>query len=81
VPISARAVADMMAGSGIDRMLTVDLHADQIQGFFDVPVDNVYASPVLLDDLERQNYDNLIVVSPDIGGVVRARAIAKQMDV
>jgi ribose-phosphate pyrophosphokinase len=81
VPISARAVADMMAGAGIDRMLTVDLHADQIQGFFDIPVDNVYASPVLLDDLERQNYKNLIVVSPDIGGVVRARAIAKQMDV
>ncbi|WP_369854985.1 ribose-phosphate pyrophosphokinase [Candidatus Thalassolituus haligoni] len=81
VPISARAVADMMAGAGIDRMLTVDLHADQIQGFFDIPVDNVYASPVLLDDLERQNYENLIVVSPDIGGVVRARAIAKQMDV
>jgi len=81
VPISARAVADMMAGAGIDRLLTVDLHADQIQGFFDIPVDNVYGSPVLLDDLERQNYENLIVVSPDIGGVVRARAIAKQMDV
>ncbi|WP_028294723.1 ribose-phosphate pyrophosphokinase [Oceanobacter kriegii] len=81
VPISARAVADMMAGAGIDRLLTVDLHADQIQGFFDIPVDNVYGSPVLLDDLERQNYENLIVVSPDIGGVVRARAIAKQMGV
>ncbi|WP_221799177.1 ribose-phosphate pyrophosphokinase [Oceanobacter mangrovi] len=81
VPISARAVADMMAGAGIDRLLTVDLHADQIQGFFDIPVDNVYGSPVLLDDLERQNYENLIVVSPDIGGVVRARAIAKQLDV
>jgi len=81
VPISARAVADMMSTAGIDRLLTVDLHADQIQGFFDVPVDNVYGSPVLLDDLERQNYEDLIIVSPDIGGVVRARAIAKQLDV
>ena len=81
VPISARAVADMMSTAGVDRLLTVDLHADQIQGFFDIPVDNVYGSPVLLDDLERQNYEDLIVVSPDIGGVVRARAIAKQMDV
>lgn len=81
VPISARAVADMMSGAGIDRVLTVDLHADQIQGFFDIPVDNVYGSPVLIDDLERQDYENLIVVSPDIGGVVRARAIAKQMGV
>ncbi|MGB1093010.1 MAG: ribose-phosphate pyrophosphokinase, partial [Oceanobacter sp.] len=81
VPISARAVADMMAGAGIDRLLTVDLHADQIQGFFDIPVDNVYGSPVLLDDLERQNYDNPVVVSPDIGGVVRARAFAKQLDI
>jgi len=80
VPISARAVADMMSGAGIHRVLTVDLHADQIQGFFDIPVDNVYGSPVLIDDLERQDYDNLIVVSPDIGGVVRARAIAKQMN-
>ncbi len=81
VPISARAVADMMSGAGIDRVLTVDLHADQIQGFFDVPMDNVYGSPVLIDDLERQNYENLVVVSPDIGGVVRARAIAKQLNV
>ncbi|MBM95920.1 MAG: ribose-phosphate pyrophosphokinase [Oceanospirillaceae bacterium] len=80
VPISARAVADMMSGAGIHRVLTVDLHADQIQGFFDIPVDNVYGSPVLIDDLERQGYENLIVVSPDIGGVVRARAIAKQMN-
>jgi len=79
VPISARAVADMMSGSGIDRVLTVDLHADQIQGFFDVPVDNVYGSPILIDDMERQNYENVVVVSPDIGGVVRARAIAKQL--
>lgn len=81
VPISARAIADMMVGSGIDRVLTVDLHADQIQGFFSVPVDNVYGSPILLDDIERQDYENLIVVSPDVGGVVRARAIAKQLNV
>lgn len=81
VPISARAVADMMVGAGVDRVLTVDLHADQIQGFFSVPVDNVYGSPVLLDDITRQKYENLIVVSPDVGGVVRARAIAKQLNV
>jgi ribose-phosphate pyrophosphokinase len=80
VPISARVVADMLSHAGIDRLLTVDLHAEQIQGFFDVPVDNVYGSPVLLDDIERQRYENLMVVSPDIGGVVRARAIAKQLD-
>jgi len=77
VPISARVVADMMQTSGIDRVLTMDLHADQIQGFFSIPVDNIYGSPVLLDDIERQNYENLTVVSPDIGGVVRARALAK----
>jgi ribose-phosphate pyrophosphokinase len=71
----------MMVGVGVDRVLTVDLHAEQIQGFFDVPVDNVYASPVLLDDINRQKYENLIVVSPDIGGVVRARAVAKQLGV
>jgi len=81
VPISARAIADMMVGAGIDRVLTVDLHADQIQGFFSVPVDNVYGSPILLDDIERQDYENLMVVSPDVGGVVRARAIAKQLNV
>ncbi|WP_353407106.1 ribose-phosphate pyrophosphokinase [Pseudoteredinibacter isoporae] len=81
VPISAKVVADMMVGVGVDRVLTVDLHAEQIQGFFDVPVDNVYASPVLLDDINRQKYENLVVVSPDIGGVVRARAVAKQLDV
>lgn len=81
VPISARAVADMMVGAGIDRVLTVDLHADQIQGFFSVPVDNVYGSPILLDDITRQKYEDLIVVSPDVGGVVRARAIAKQLNV
>src|SRR5690606_246220 len=80
VPISARVAADMITGVGVDRVLTVDLHAEQIQAFFDVPVDNVYGSPVLLDDIERQSYENLMVVSPDIGGVVRARAIAKQLD-
>ncbi len=80
VPISAKVVADMMTGVGVDRVLTVDLHAEQIQGFFDVPVDNVYGSPILLDDIERQDYRNAIVVSPDIGGVVRARAIAKQLN-
>ncbi|TQV84839.1 ribose-phosphate pyrophosphokinase [Exilibacterium tricleocarpae] len=81
VPISAKVVADMMVSVGIDRVLTVDLHAEQIQGFFDVPVDNVYGSPVLLDDINRQNYEDLIVVSPDIGGVVRARAVAKQLEI
>ncbi len=80
VPISAKVVADMMVKAGVNRVMTMDLHADQIQGFFDVPVDNVYGSPILLDDIERQNYDNLIVVSPDVGGVVRARAIAKQLN-
>ncbi len=80
VPITAKVVADMITAVGIDRVLTVDLHADQIQGFFDIPVDNVYGSPVLLADIERQNYDNLVVVSPDVGGVVRARAVAKQLD-
>jgi ribose-phosphate pyrophosphokinase len=79
VPISARVVADMVTRVGTDRVLTVDLHADQIQGFFDIPVDNVYASPVLLTDIWRQKYPNLIVVSPDVGGVVRARAVAKQL--
>ncbi len=80
VPISAKVVADMLSGVGINRVLTVDLHAEQIQGFFDMPVDNVYGSPVLLDDINRQNYDNQMVVSPDIGGVVRARAVAKQLN-
>jgi len=80
VPITAKVVADMMTTVGIDRVLMVDLHADQIQGFFDIPVDNVYASPVLLADIEKQNYDNLMVVSPDVGGVVRARAVAKQLN-
>ncbi|MCW8125598.1 ribose-phosphate pyrophosphokinase [Microbulbifer halophilus] len=80
VPISAKVVADMMVSVGIDRVLTVDLHAEQIQGFFDVPVDNVYGSSTLLDDIERQNHENLTVVSPDIGGVVRARAVAKSLE-
>ena len=80
VPISAKVAAGMMASVGIDRVLTVDLHADQIQGFFDIPVDNVYGSPVLLEEISNQQYDNPIIVSPDVGGVVRARAIAKQLN-
>ncbi|MEH6551446.1 MAG: ribose-phosphate pyrophosphokinase [Pseudomonadales bacterium] len=80
VPISAKLVADMIAKAGIDRVLTVDLHSEQIQGFFDIAVDNIYGSPVLLDDIQRCNYENLMVVSPDIGGVVRARALAKQLN-
>ncbi len=79
VAISAKLVADMVVAAGVDRVLTIDLHADQLQGFFDVPVDNVYASPVLLADIWRQKYPELIVVSPDVGGVVRARAVAKQL--
>jgi len=80
VAISAKLVAKMVGVAGADRVLTVDLHADQIQGFFDIPVDNVYASPLLLGDVWRQDYKNLIVVSPDVGGVVRARALAKRLD-
>ncbi len=80
VPISAKAVANMIASVGTDRVLTVDLHADQIQGFFDIAVDNVYASPILVGDIWRHEYPNLTVVSPDVGGVVRARALAKQLD-
>ncbi|MDP5064466.1 MAG: ribose-phosphate pyrophosphokinase [Haliea sp.] len=80
VPITAKVVADMMVSVGVDRVLTVDLHAEQIQGFFGCPVDNVYGSPILNTDILQCNYENLIVVSPDIGGVVRARAIAKQLD-
>jgi ribose-phosphate pyrophosphokinase len=80
VPITAKVVADMMASVGIDRVLTVDLHADQIQGFFHMPVDNVYATPVMLDDIRAQEMKNLLVVSPDVGGVVRARAIAKRLN-
>jgi len=80
VPISAKVVADMLSNAGVDRVLTVDLHAEQIQGFFNCTVDNVYGAPVLLGDIERQNYKNLQIVSPDVGGVVRARAVAKQLD-
>jgi ribose-phosphate pyrophosphokinase len=80
VPISAKLVANMLATAGIDRVLTVDLHADQIQGFFDIPVDNVYATPVLLKDIMAQRFEDLIVVSPDVGGVVRARATAKALN-
>ena len=80
VPITARLVAKQIAAAGADRVVTVDLHADQIQGFFDIPVDNIYALPVLLGDVWRQKYPNLMVVSPDVGGVVRARALAKQLD-
>ncbi|MCZ2292136.1 MAG: ribose-phosphate pyrophosphokinase [Burkholderiales bacterium] len=79
VPISARVVANLLETVGVERVLTMDLHADQIQGFFDIPVDNIYASPVLLSDLKSRNYGNLMVVSPDVGGVVRARALAKQL--
>ena len=80
VAISAKVVADMISGVGVNRVLTVDLHAEQIQGFFSIPVDNVYGSPVLTDDIERLKYKNLLVVSPDVGGVVRARAVAKQLN-
>lgn len=80
VPITAKVVANILTVSGVDRVLTVDLHADQIQGFFDIPLDNVYASPVLLGDLWKHKYPNLMVVSPDVGGVVRARALAKRLD-
>jgi len=80
VPISAKVVADMLSTVGVDRVMTMDLHADQIQGFFNIPVDNIYATPILLGDVWKQNHDNLLVVSPDVGGVVRARAIAKRLD-
>ena len=80
VPISARVVANMLTAAGVDRLLTMDLHSDQIQGFFDIPVDNIYASPVLLGDIWKHDYKNLMVVSPDVGGVVRARALAKRLD-
>ncbi|MDH5184188.1 MAG: ribose-phosphate diphosphokinase [Gammaproteobacteria bacterium] len=80
VPITAKVVANMLEAVGADRLLTVDLHADQIQGFFNIPVDNVYASPILLGDVWRQKHPDLIVVSPDVGGVVRARALAKRLD-
>jgi ribose-phosphate pyrophosphokinase len=80
VAITAKVVANMLAGVGVHRVLTVDLHADQIQGFFDIPVDNIYAAPVLLGDVWKQRYEDLIVVSPDVGGVVRARALAKRLE-
>ena len=80
VAITAKVVANMLQVVGVDRVLTMDLHADQIQGFFDIPVDNIYASPVLLGDVWKQNLDNLMVVSPDVGGVVRARALAKRLN-
>jgi len=79
VPISAKVVANLLQTAGVERLLTMDLHADQIQGFFDIPVDNIYASPVLLTDVKSKNYRDLVVVSPDVGGVVRARALAKQL--
>ena len=80
VPITAKIVADMMAAVGICRVLTVDLHADQIQGFFYMPVDNVYSTRILLEDIQRKNLDHLMVISPDVGGVVRARAMAKRLN-
>ena len=80
VPITAKVIANMLQAVGVQRLLTMDLHADQIQGFFDIAVDNVYAAPVLLNDLDKQRYDDLLVVSPDVGGVVRARAFAKRME-
>jgi ribose-phosphate pyrophosphokinase len=80
VAITAKVVADMLSSAGVDRLLTMDLHSDQIQGFFDIPVDNIYASPILLSDVWKHDYPNLIVVSPDVGGVVRARALAKELD-
>ncbi|AJE98667.1 MULTISPECIES: ribose-phosphate pyrophosphokinase [Pandoraea] len=79
VAISAKVVANMLQIAGVERIITMDLHADQIQGFFDIPVDNIYASPLLLADVREQNHENLLVVSPDVGGVVRARALAKQL--
>ncbi|MGD9709970.1 MAG: ribose-phosphate diphosphokinase [Halothiobacillaceae bacterium] len=80
VPITAKVVANMLQSVGFDRLLTIDLHAEQVQGFFDIPVDNVYASPILLGDIWRQQHENLTVVSPDVGGVVRARALAKRLN-
>ena len=80
VPITARVVADMLTVVGVNRVLTMDLHADQIQGFFDIPVDNIYSTPILMGDIWKRNYDNLMVVSPDVGGVVRARAVAKRLE-
>jgi ribose-phosphate pyrophosphokinase len=80
VAITAKVVANMLQGVGVDRVLTMDLHSDQIQGFFDIPVDNIYSSPILLGDIWKRDHPNLVVVSPDVGGVVRARAIAKRLE-
>jgi ribose-phosphate pyrophosphokinase len=80
VPISAKVVANMMVSAGVDRVLTMDLHSEQIQGFFDIPVDNIYSGPIMLGDVWKHDYKNLVVVSPDVGGVVRARALAKRLD-
>ncbi len=80
VPITAKVVANMMASVGVDRVLTMDLHSEQIQGFFDIPVDNIYSGPIMLGDVWKHNYQNLVVVSPDVGGVLRARALAKRLD-
>jgi len=80
VPITARVVADMLTVVGVKRVLTMDLHSDQIQGFFDIPVDNIYSTPILMGDIWKQNYENMMVVSPDVGGVVRARAVAKRLE-
>ncbi len=80
VPITARVVADMLTVVGVNRVLTMDLHSEQLQGFFDIPVDNIYSTPILMGDIWKQNYDNLMVVSPDVGGVVRARAVAKRLE-
>jgi ribose-phosphate pyrophosphokinase len=80
VPITAKVVANMMASVGVDRVLTMDLHSEQIQGFFDIPVDNIYSGPIMLGDVWKHSYQNLVAVSPDVGGVVRARALAKRLD-
>ncbi|HEY0561720.1 MAG TPA: ribose-phosphate pyrophosphokinase [Methylophilus sp.] len=80
VAITAKVVANMLTSVGVNRLLTMDLHSDQIQGFFDIPVDNIYSTPILIEDLLKQNYEDLVVVSPDVGGVVRARASAKQLN-
>ena len=80
VPITAKVVANMLTSMGVERLLTIDLHADQIQGFFDIPVDNIYATPLFLADIHKQSYEDIIIVSPDVGGVVRARALAKQLN-
>ncbi|MDO9226806.1 MAG: ribose-phosphate pyrophosphokinase [Pseudomonadota bacterium] len=80
VPITARVVADMLTVVGVNRVLTMDLHSDQIQGFFDIPVDNIYSTPILMGDIWKQDYEDLMVVSPDVGGVVRARAVAKRLE-